>query len=404
MDRPSGARAVVLGLAAVAAVVAAVVEACCAPAFVDLSVYRFGGAQVARGEDVYAGTDPASGLPFTYPPFAALLFLPLAALPSPLAAGLLTGASVAALGWTVRLLALRLAPAALALLVVGLLLLEPVEQTLSFGQVNLLLMALVAAAVLEPDRARSPWLLGVAAGVKLTPLVLVVHLALTGRVREAGTSLAAFAGTVLVGVVLLPAQAADFWTAAVWDSGRVGGVAFASNQSVNGLLARLGDGDPPTVLWLVVAGTASLAALACAVGWHRRGHPRLGLALAGVSMLLASPISWSHHWVWVVVVVVALPRTAPLVVAVFASRLLWWPPHRDDRELGWGPVEQLAGNSYLLLALLLVLGSAAALVRDRAGRSGPSAPQPEQRPGPEDDGEGPQDHHRDDAAAHGTPS
>ncbi|NHC23603.1 DUF2029 domain-containing protein [Nocardioides sp. IC4_145] len=400
MVRPDGRRAVLLALAAAAAVCAAVVEAAWTPAFIDLSVYRFGAGQVARGEDVYAGTDPASGLPFTYPPFAALLFLPLAALPSPLAAGLLAGASVAALGWTVRLLAPRLGPAALGLLVVGLGVLEPLEQTLSFGQVNLLLMALVTAAVLEPDRPRSPWLLGIAAGVKLTPLVFVVLLALVRRPGRAVRALAVFGGTVLLGAALLPRDAEAYWTAAVRDPDRVGGVAFVSNQSVNGLLARLGDGHPSTVVWLAVAGAASLATLACGVAWYRRGHRALGLALAGGAMLLASPVSWSHHWVWVVVAVVALPRTAPVVVAVFATRLLWWPPHGEDRELDWGPVEHLAGGSYVLLALLLVLGSAVALLRTRPTPA--SAPQPEQGPDPEHDDGRAQDRHRDEAAAHGT--
>ncbi|MDN4172619.1 glycosyltransferase 87 family protein [Nocardioides sp. SOB77] len=401
MVRPDRRQAVVLGLAAVAAVVAAAVEATSAPAFVDLSVYRFGAGQVVRGEEVYAGTDPASGLPFTYPPFAALLFLPLAVLPSPLAAGLLAGASVAALGWTVRLLAPTTGPTALGLVLAGLVVLEPVEQTLSFGQVNLLLLGLVTAAVLQPDRARSPWLLGVAAGLKLTPLVFVVLLALVGRGGQAGRALAVFGGTVLLGAAVLPRDAEAYWTAAVWDPDRVGGVAFVSNQSVNGLLARLGDGHPSTASWLVVAGATSLAALASGVAWYRRGHRDLGLALAGAAMLLASPVSWSHHWVWVVVAVLALPRTAPVVVAVFATRLLWWPPHREDRELDWGPVEHLAGGSYLLLALILVLGSAAALVR--AGRRPTSAPEPEDGPDPEHDDGGTEDRHRDDAAAHGTP-
>lgn len=74
--------------------------------------------------------------------------------------------------------------------------LEPVFQTLLFGQINLALACLVLAGLTRPSGAR--WkgaAVGVAAGIKLTPALFIAYLLLRGRHREAGTAAAAFAGT-----------------------------------------------------------------------------------------------------------------------------------------------------------------------------------------------------------------
>jgi alpha-1,2-mannosyltransferase len=348
--------------------------------FKDLSVYRFGGQTLLDGLPLYEGADPATVLPFTYPPFAALLFVPLTVLPWPVLVAVWSVASFAALVLVCRLYGVRgrwlpvgAAAASLAL--------EPVWSTFALGQVNLFLLLLVSADLLRGvDRRWGGVLIGIAAGIKLTPLIFIVFLVLIGRRDVALRALAAGAVTVAVGFVAVPKDAVEFWTHAVLDPGRVGGVPFARNQSVLALLTRLFGEEPSNLVWLLVAGPLALGVLLLArSAWLRDDRP-LAVVLVGLAMLLASPISWSHHWVWVVPTLIVLVRSAMrwrwalagAVAAVFASCCILWPPSKDDRELSWTPLEQVAGNAYLWVALagLLVLTASRrkrACVRRRVG-------------------------------------
>jgi alpha-1,2-mannosyltransferase len=357
-------------------VVAAAVAGALRSGFTDLFVYQYGGRAVLDGLPVYESGDPVTGLPFTYPPFAAVVMVPLALLPAWLAAALWTGASVGAFAAAVvvvRRALSRPAPGWLvALLTGGALALEPVWQNLAFGQVNLFLMLAVLVDLVRPERRWSGVLVGVAAGVKLTPLVFVVLLVLVGRRTAAGRAVLAFAGTVAVGFVAMPGSAATYWADGLVDAGRVGPPALAHNQSVYGALTRLLDGPPPILLWLAVAGPLSLAVLVVGAGWWRRGDRVLGTCLGALAMLLASPVSWSHHWVWAVPVALALwerSRWAGAAwTAVFVARPVVWPPYSQDREYGWSPPDHLVGNAYLLAALALSVWAAATLNR-RVGSS-----------------------------------
>lgn len=345
--------------------------------FTDLTVYRYGGRAVLDGVAVYEAGDPVTGLPFTYPPFAAVLMAPLAVLPGWAGAALWTAGSVAALVGAVVLVRRALGrptPAwTLAVLVCVALAFEPVWQTLTFGQVNLLLMLAVTADLLRPDRRWSGVLVGIAAGVKLTPLVFVVLLVLVGRRTAAGRAVLAFLGTVVVGFVAMPGSAATYWGDSLVDAGRVGPPAFVGNQSVNGVLARIVDGPPPTALWLAVAGPVSVAVLLVGAAWWRRGDRVLGTGLAAMAMLLASPVSWSHHWVWAVPVALVLWErsrwAAAAWAAVFVAAPVWWVPNREYREYGWTPLEHVVGNAYVLAALVLAAWAAAAL-RSGGGEPG----------------------------------
>lgn len=352
-------------------VVAAAVAGALHGGFTDLFVYQYGGRAVLDGLPVYESGDPVTGLPFTYPPFAAVVLVPLALLPAWLAAALWTGASVGALAAVVvvvRRALSRPAPGWLvALLTGGALALEPVWQNLAFGQVNLFLMVAVLVDLVRPERRWSGVLVGIAAGVKLTPLVFVVLLVLVGRRTAAGRAVLAFAGTVAVGFVAMPGSAATYWADGLVDAGRVGPPALAHNQSAFGALTRLLDGPPPILLWLAVAGPLSLAVLVVGAGWWRRGDRVLGTCLGALAMLLASPVSWSHHWVWAVPVALALwerSRWAGAAwTAVFVARPVVWPPYSQGREYGWSPPDHLVGNAYVLAALALSVWAAATLNR-----------------------------------------
>lgn len=346
-----------VGLAAAGAVIGA-----WAGALTDLSVYQWGGRAVLDGLSPYAGRDPVTDLPFTYPPFAAVLMVPLALLPTWLAAALWTGASAAALGATVVVVRRALGRPSPAWLVVVLggaaLALEPVWQNLAFGQVNLLLMLVVLVDVLHPGRRWSGIGLGVAAGIKLTPLVLVVLLVVAGQRATAARATLAFGATVAVGLVAVPVSTA-YWTDRLLDPTRVGPPALAHNQSVLGALTRVLDTTPSTWWWLVTAGPVALAAVVVGGARWRQGDRVLGTCLGAIAVLLASPVAWSHHWVWAVPLALVLWEhhrwLAVAWTAVFVTRPILWPPWGEGRELEWTVPEHLVGNAYLLAALAVVV-------------------------------------------------
>jgi alpha-1,2-mannosyltransferase len=352
--------------------------------FTDLSVYRYGGRVALDGVPLYGFDDPVTGLPFTYPPFAAVVMAPLAVLPTWLAAALWTGASVAALVAVIAVVRTalgRFSPGWLvALVACAALVLEPVWQNLTFGQVNLFLMLAVLCDLLRPERRWSGVLVGIAAGVKLTPLVFVVLLVLIGRRTAAGRAALAFAGTVMVGFVAMPGSAASYWGAQLVDPSRVGPPALAHNQSVYGALTRLLGGAPPTLLWLAVTGLLSLAVLVIGAVWWRRGDRVLGTCLAALAMLIASPVSWSHHWVWAVPIALAAWQqhrgVAVAWTAVFVARPVVWPPYGQGREYGWAPWEHVVGNAYLIAALALSAWAAATLFRSRDQAASSSSTMP----------------------------
>jgi len=136
---------------------------------------------------------------------------------------------------------------------------------------------------------------------------------------------------------------------------------------VYGALTRLLDGPPPTLRWLAVAVPLSLALLLVGARWWGRGDRLLGTCLSALAMLLASPVSWTHHWVWAVPIAIALwqrSRWAGIVwAAVFVARPVVWPPYGQGREFGWSPLDHLAGNAYLLAGLALLAWAGATLMR-----------------------------------------
>ena len=152
---------------------------------------------------------------------------------------------------------------------------------------------------------------------------------------------------------------------------------MAHNQSVYGALTRLLDGPPPTLLWLAVAGPLSLAVLVvgAAVVAPRRPGARAP-ASAAMAMLIASPVSWSHHWVWAVPVALVLWERsrwgAVAWTAVFVARPFVWPPWGQGREYGWSALEHLVGNAYLWAALGLAVAAGLWRPRTTVRRSPPS--------------------------------
>ncbi len=337
----------------------------------DLDVYIAGARAVTDHRDLYAVS--AHGLLFTYPPFAAITFVPLAVLEG--AAGwLLTLLSIVALVLVVAVIAreLRLSRSATALLLVAAVVLEPVTRTLVLGQINLVLMAVVVVDLFVMPRRARGLLIGIAAGVKLTPAVFVIYFLVKRDYRAAAQSLAGFVVTVLLGWVVAPDASVTYWSGRALALTSFGDFQVQSaNQSLRaGLIRVLGLPDPPVLLW------ALLAVAALVVGaWVCRMRVAAGddvgavLALAAAG-LLASPISWTHHWVWVVIGIMYAAGHRRYVVAwllglVFYVAPMWFLPAGALVELRYDVWQVVVSVTYVLVGAvgLLLLASGRGKVR-----------------------------------------
>lgn len=284
------------------------------PAMVDLDVYIRTAQLVLRGEDFY--NVAGAWLPWLYTPFAALLAIPFAFM------GIL-GAQVFWLvfnGLAVMGVVYRLGFKGWRLSVVAtaaIWLIEPIRTTLGFGQVNIVLMALVVFDLMPGprllgDRRRllpQGWLTGVAAAIKLTPALFAVYLFLTGRVKTAIVTFVSFAIATVIGFVVLPAPSIDYWSRLIGgDSGLNPGMKHFTNQSIIGSYIRFSRENPNSIPLggLVLAALVIVIGLVAAVLWHRLAHMALAVGLVATTALLASPISWSHHFVWILPLAVVL--------------------------------------------------------------------------------------------------
>jgi alpha-1,2-mannosyltransferase len=292
---------------------------------IDLQVYRAGGDAVRHGEPLYDG-GVLLDLPFVYPPFAALVFAPLTVLPLTVLKIAWTAATVGLVVFVVRrsaaLVGWAPGPAVTALLVAAALALDPVHTTINLGQINVVLLALVLADLTGRHRRWTGVGVGLAAALKLTPLIFVAYLLCTGRRREAGTAVATFVAAVATGFVLDPADSTVYWLHGTFAAAdRISPVAGDSNHSLAGLLARAG---APAWAGLVAATVLAVAGLAVAVRVHRRGQELLGLTLCGLLAAAAAPFAWSHHYVWFgpLVVLLAYHATTDRRAAVALAGLL----------------------------------------------------------------------------------
>lgn len=345
---------------------------------IDLDVYRAGARAWLDGVDLYDTSFPVQGirLPFTYPPLAAVVFAPLAMLGSTAAAAVMFLLSLAALAGTVWLVLSRIRPgldrvtaATLTVLATAVALqLEPVTETLGFGQVNLILMFVVTADLLVD----TPWwprgmLIGIAAAVKLTPAAFLLYFLLARDTRAAVTVVLSAAAATGLGFLLAAHDSLAYWLGGTLGAtGRIGAPYFASNQSWKGVLTRL-DPEASTLLWL--AG-AAVAVVLAAILMHRllaAGRTSEAMIVNAVAVLLCSPVSWSHHWVWIVPALmlavdaivrgtaraVTIPATL-IVTAIFAVGPHWYLPHRRNRELDWSWWQQPIGDAYWLVGVVVL--------------------------------------------------
>lgn len=341
--------------------------------FLDLDVYRLGLGVWFAGGDLYGPLPPTEAgvvLPFIYPPFAAMLLTPFAVLPWTASWILLFLVSLASLAVTLYVVARRVWPVggvagALALASAALpvaLLLEPVLETFDFGQVNLVLMALVAVDCLA---VRTRWprglLVGVAAAIKLTPAAFVLYFLLRRDRRSAAVAVAAALAATALGFVVDPASSARYWFGG--PAADVSGSIFYTNQTFQGVVARLGASEfVVTASWLVL--TAALLAVVAPV--VRRADPPLALVTLAAFALLVSPTSWSHHWVWIAPAVLVCAARAVhdrsagwaaatgALLVVFTVAPFRFLPHDGGRELLWSGPQMVAGATYVIVTVAML--------------------------------------------------
>lgn len=394
----------VLWRLAKALIVLAVIRACWQlfshiPYRIDVDVYRMGGRAWLDGLPLYADgamfhTQGGLDLPFTYPPLAAIVFSPLALVPLPAASVAITVTTCALLAVSTWIVLRRLGVGgnatcwwlAAGIVALSVTTLEPIRANFSFGQINVVLMTLVIADCVP---RRTPWprgvLLGVAIALKLTPAVFLLYFLLRRDVRAALTAMASFAVATLLGFALAWRDSLEYWTHTVRDTKRIGTPTLNTNQNAAGALARLGLGPSAHfVVWTL----ACLAVLALTVWAVRRvlapggspesGEPTLALICVALFGLVVSPVSWSHHWVWalpvvVVTAVVAYRHRSPALALACAAglALMLWPPldllpeHHEASASWW---RQAVGMSYVWWALA-VIAVAGITARDAASAS-----------------------------------
>ena len=299
--------------------------------FVDLHVYLGGAAAIDHPGTlysyVYADQTPDFPLPFTYPPFAAVVFYPLHLLPFGLVAFVWQVGTMVALYGAIRISQGLLGiPADRRVAMVWTAVsiwIEPLRSTFDYGKINVFLMLGVLWAVYTTRWWLSGLLVGIAAGIKLTPAISGIYFAGARRWREVVSSAVVFLATVGVSALIVGDQARYYFTDLLGDARRVGPIATSFNQSWRGAISRILGHDAgfgPLVL-----GAIAVTAVAAVLAWRALDGPdRLGkLLVVELFGLLFSPISWTHHWVWLV----------PLMI---------WALHGPLRErlgarvVGWG--------------------------------------------------------------------
>lgn len=280
--------------------------------FFDLKIYMSAMRWWAAGNPLYdyAQPDRVQGeLFFTYPPFAALLLRPFAGLPVGVTIAVFTTATVLAVvattWWLVAPVAHRRALPrwfAAGLAVPLVLATESIRETVTFGQINMLLVLLILADLLFAVPRNSRWAgvgIGVATALKLFPGIFIVYLLATRRWRPAVVASVAAAAATLLAAAVAPTDSWRFWTHELWSTGRVGRTDYTGNQSIFGLLSRLWVPEEPNrLLWLGLVAVAAGYGLWRAARAARVGDDVVGLTLTGLVAALVSPITWTHHVYW----------------------------------------------------------------------------------------------------------
>ncbi|HWC80776.1 MAG TPA: glycosyltransferase 87 family protein [Pseudonocardiaceae bacterium] len=363
--------------------------------FEDLDAYRLGVQAWWHGQDMYGHlplVDTRIELPFLYPPFAALVFSPLALLAWPAMVITMLVASLACLGVISYVCVRRAWPGggirgallASAVLVPLSLSTEPVYDTLWFGQINLLLMLLVVldCLVISPKWPRGS-LIGIAAAIKLTPAVFLLYFLLRKDFRTSVTIVISGVAATAIGFVASWPGSLTYWFSSTGGARGISGTGFIGNQSLDGGLARLGFAQhEQSMLWLTLVVVCGALTVLGVLRAQRMGSDVLALSVIAAFGLLASPVSWGHYYIYEIpavaaMVAVGLQRRRPgwLVAALGLGIVVWVPPffYVDDGGYVRTLTQQLKASGFVVALLVLLVALAVPVLpavarRLRAGR------------------------------------
>jgi uncharacterized membrane protein len=368
-------RFAVIGVACVAAITATTLFGR-GYRFFDMRIYHDAVTWWLQGGELYGYAEPKYSLGFTYPPFAAILLLPTA-LVSAVAAGwinLLAGLVVAGVvaWWLLGPVADRYGWSrgyAVALAVPVVAATDPVRESLGYGQVNLILMGLVVADLVALRRG-DRWAgigVGLAAAIKLTPGLFLVYFLLSRQTRAAVTAAVTAGAATLLGFLIAPNASWRYWTTVLWDTGRVGQSDLTPNQSLAGWLARLYDApEAPTLLWLAFGSLILAVGLSRAVAAHREEDELTAFTLVGLTTVAVSPVSWTHHIVWIAPALLVLGDAAlhrrswrhgvvaGVVYVSFVISPMWWYEHKFESHWADGFHGMLIENTFIVVVVALV--------------------------------------------------
>jgi alpha-1,2-mannosyltransferase len=359
----------------------------------DFLVYRAGGQALLDHVPLY-GPEFASrtpwGLSFTYPPFAAAAFIVFAYLPVSVGEVLDIGVGTAAFivaAWVFqRHVGRGRVPRLLFPLCVGVgLMLEPLRKNLEMGQVNTILMALVTVDCLVTfKRLPRGVLVGLAAAIKLTPLVFLLYFVSRRDWRAVFSALATFLGLAFLSYLFSPRNSTQYWLHTLENASRIGALAQAWNQSLNGALVRLPLGAAEKPLWLLSALLVTVLGVLALRRCARVDDRALGILVTATIAVLISPVSWSHHWSWVGLFVIwCVNRTwsrraavedifFALVVAIFWIGPHWLVPS-DEQLQPWAWWQHFVGDTYVFVGLAFLVAVAFGWGVAHSDAAGPGA-------------------------------
>ncbi len=337
----------------------------------DFRVYRMGGQHVF-GSSLYSSEITILGkhLLFTYPPVAAVLFWPvshysdfagqtiwdvtnLLALTSLIAVSISAAQSRTVVRSDWRTALILLAP-------VGFLL-YPVRSDLVIGQVNIVLVLMIVTdltvGVSWRDRQLPEGVLvGLAAAIKLTPLVFIPYLVVSRQWRAARNAALTFVVVTGVMFAVNPHASWLYFTKEALDVKRIGNSQVLGNQALHAAIVRAHLSPPAALFDLIALAVLCTGITLAAVAYNRSSKLLATLVCAGTGLML-SPISWVHHYVWIVpaLIWVCLGVDRP-------ARRAWWaavvvlpfvvvPPQSPS---GSGLLWYLRDNAYVVWTLVLI--------------------------------------------------
>lgn len=279
----------------------------------DLEIYLNGGKRVLDHVALYDGDiNTELGLPFTYPPFSGWVFSWLA-MADFNAVSVLWYAMTALSMFAIILMVFntyRFEMSIGSVVVAGLLTLatmtlEPVHANMYFGQINIFLMLLVCLDFLLPEGKRLPGIgTGLAAGLKLTPAIFGIVFLFQRRWWAAAGSFITFLVTVVIGSLTV-VDGASYWTGTFKDSTRIGDHTHPAAQSLKSVLERA-YGIDSTLVWASVVSVVLV--VMSLILWSFVGRELISLSVAsvGIASCIISPFSWTHHYVWLALFIVAV--------------------------------------------------------------------------------------------------